>query len=51
MDEELVPGVEQLARHRLTHLADAEIADPHRSTPVKMDERRFDLNRNETLDS
>jgi hypothetical protein len=33
MDKEFVPGVEQLARHRLTHLADAEVADAHCGTP------------------
>jgi hypothetical protein len=38
IDPELVPGVEQLARHGLTHVADAEVADAHRATPVNVDE-------------
>jgi len=31
----LVPGVEQLARHWLAHVAGAETADAHRVTPVE----------------
>jgi hypothetical protein len=35
MNPEFMPTVEQLARHWLTHVAEAKTADSHRVTPVK----------------
>jgi hypothetical protein len=35
VNPEFVPAVEQLARHWLTHVAEAKAADAHRVTPVK----------------